>query len=354
MTKGPARAVQLLVDEAWDLHGQGRYADGVAAAERAVAAARELDDLGAEVRALSAEAASLRMIGDNGAALARYSRVLALANDPVTASRLQGNDTQVAEAYMDWVACALFLTGSPWPELIRVLDEGEAWMRRSGLTDWRAGLLLQRARVLNHLGRTTEAIPHAEEALDLRQRHSGTPGYTFANYRWSLGDIYRRSGRPADAEPLYRAVLDDPAPSPNSRKADFEGLARCALDQGRPNEAVGHARAAVAVDLGDDVLCSALSTLVAAARAAGDTDLAAAAARRQREAATRVGSPLRLHSALRDCVDVALDRGEQAKARGLLDELSPLADALDQARVDTTYSADVQSRRARLDGTEPA
>lgn len=119
---------------------------------------------------------------------------------------------------------------------------------------------------------------------------------------------------------------------------------------------MGHARAAVAAAeaLGDDALCSALEALVAAARAAGDTDLVTTAAHREREAATRVGSPHALYYALRDCVDVALDQGEHAEARRLLDELAPLADARDQARGDTTYSAEIQDRRARLDGSEPA
>jgi len=51
-----ASAVQVLIDEAWAAHGDGRYARAVDAGARAVRAAEQLDDAGLLVQALVAEA----------------------------------------------------------------------------------------------------------------------------------------------------------------------------------------------------------------------------------------------------------------------------------------------------------
>jgi len=60
VSTGAGWAVGLLVAEAWDLYAQGRYGEARDAAERAVAAAATLGDLGAEVAALDVEAAARR------------------------------------------------------------------------------------------------------------------------------------------------------------------------------------------------------------------------------------------------------------------------------------------------------
>ena len=79
-----AGAAGLLIAQAWDAHGQGRYGTARAAAARAAQAARQLDDPVLLVRALSAEATALSMLGDRAAALARYTQILGLAEDPAT------------------------------------------------------------------------------------------------------------------------------------------------------------------------------------------------------------------------------------------------------------------------------
>jgi hypothetical protein len=144
-----ARAAGLLVDEAWAAHSEGRYRQAVAAASRAVEAAGQLDDPVLLVRALSAEAGALRLLGDDGAALARYTRILGLAEDPASSSRPDHPSAAeaVADAYWSWVACARFLTGIPWRELSGVLDAAERWLAATGHRDWRAAILSERAGI---------------------------------------------------------------------------------------------------------------------------------------------------------------------------------------------------------------
>jgi len=227
---GAAGAGGLLISQAWEAHGQGRYGTARAAAARAVQAAQQLDDPVLLVRALVAEAVALDMLGDKAAALARYTQVLGLAEDPATRGRLDDPAAAwaVANAHMHWVESARLAGGVPVRALFGVLDAGEDYLQAIGRPQWRAGLLMQRALTHRRLEEWDEAVAFAEEALALYQDEG--PGYTHAAHRFQLGDILREAGRPGEAEPYYQAILDDPAThSPYGRKMALEGLARCAL-----------------------------------------------------------------------------------------------------------------------------
>lgn len=157
----------------------------MAAGERAVGAAEELGDPGLLVRALVVQADGLRMLGDSAAALAGYTRVLALADDPKTGHRLGGEPAAraVARAYLGWVECARFLTGIGVRELFGVLDAADRWLAVTGRRGWRAGVLLQRAAVHRRLGEREALAAH----------NPGAPGYTLGTYRFQLGDLLRAS-----------------------------------------------------------------------------------------------------------------------------------------------------------------
>src|SRR5690349_14733602 len=88
MSEEPAsRATALLVDEAWDAYREGRYPRALDAARRGVEAAELTGDLVALARALRAEGSVLQIQGDHAAALVRFTRILALAEDRATAGR---------------------------------------------------------------------------------------------------------------------------------------------------------------------------------------------------------------------------------------------------------------------------
>jgi len=352
---GAAGAGGLLISQAWEAYGQGRYGTARAAAARAVQAARQLDDPVLLVRALAVEGAALSMLGDKAAALARYTQILGLAEDPATRGRLEHPDAawEVTQAHMNWVDSARSAGGVPVRALFGVLDAGDDYLQAIGRPQWRAGLLLQRALTHQRLGEWDEAVAFAEEALALCQDES--PGYTHAAYRFHLGDMLRSAGRPGEAEPYYQAILDDPdADSPRDRKEALEGLARSALAREDLVAARRHAMAAVreAEPLGDDSLFDALATAVAVHRAEGDLDAAAAAAGRLLEVARRLGGHYNLYFAVRDAVDVALDQGILAQARELLAELGEHADALAAADATTTWAGELAERRERLTQAE--
>jgi tetratricopeptide (TPR) repeat protein len=347
---GEADAVRLLTGEAWAAISEGRYDGAMAAGERAVRAAEGLDDTALLVEALAAEAEPLRMRGDKAAALARYTRVLALADDPANAERLRGEQAAwvVARAYVLWVDCAQYLTGVSWRKLFGVLDAAEKWLTATGRRQWRAGVLLQRALIHRRLGEWDAAVAAGQEALIVYQ--SGAPGASLAAHRCKLGDILRGAGRHGDAQPLYQAILDDPDSTTYARCTAYHGLAWCALADEDPATARQHAVAAVrlAEPFGEDVLCEPLQALVAACRAGGDLDAARHAATRQMDAAGRIGERYRLYPAVRDAVDVALDRGDVDTARGLLADLDDHAAALDAAAGTTTRTDEAAERNRRF------
>ena len=355
MTQSPAaRAVELLVQEANAALAETRYVAALSVAGRAMAAAEQFGDPSLLVRALRVEAGALRMLGDDAAALARYTRILGLAQDPAITTRLDGRATrEVARAYPNWVAAARFAGGIPVRELFGVLDAAQRWLNATGHRDWRAAVLLQRSQVHDELGDWEQAVAAGQEALAAYRPDA--PGPTLASYRFLLGNALRYARRSAEAEPLYQAILDDPASNARDRKVAWQGLAYCARDRGDPGVAVDCARAAMqlAEPLGDDSLTSALSALVAACRAVGDGEGACEAATRHLEAARRIGTHHRCYYAVRDAVDVALDRADHTAAAGLLVELERHALALDTDTHTTTRREETARRQQRLAQLDP-
>jgi len=353
MAKEPgSQAAGLLVDEAWNAHRAGRYPQAVAAANRAVQAAERLDDPVLLVRALRVEADALRQMGDPAAALARYTRILGLAEDRGTSGRLddQRAAQAVALAHWNWVGCARYLTGIPVRELFAVLNAGERWLAATGHRDWRAALLLQRAMVHKHLGEHEAAVAAAEEALAVALQHPDAPGYTLGTFRYQLGTLLRAAGRAAEAVPHYQAILADAAASSWARRVAHQGLAWCSLNAGDLVAARREAAASVqlAEPLGDDALCTSLEALAEACRAAGDLYAAGQAVARYLETAARIGGHLRPYYAVRTAVDVALDRGDLGTARELLTELDRHAAALDAATGNSAKTDQVARRHERL------
>jgi hypothetical protein len=344
------RAVELLIDEAWEAIEDSRYLQALAAAQRAVHGAEELDDPELLVRGLVAEAAPLRMLGDAKAALARYTRVLSMAEDRSTSSRLGSSDATwaVGRAYVDWVECALDVPGIATRDLFGVLDAAERWLATTGHQDWRAGILTQRAEVHNRLGESDAAIAAAEESLAVHQLDA--PGYTLSSHRFQLGHLLCEAGRYREAEPLFQAVLDDPEAPAYERCRAYRGLAWCAVDAGDPGAALRHATAAVrlAESLGDAALSLVLDALVDAALAAEDLDAAWRTATRWLEAAGRVGGHTRPYYATRSALVVAIERGDVETAERLLADLDRYAAIMDGATGGTDYRGEADELRGRL------
>jgi tetratricopeptide (TPR) repeat protein len=347
-----ARAAELLIDEAWRNHEEDRYQAAVAAASRAVEAARLLDDPVLLVRALWVEASALQMTGDYQAALAGFTRILGLAEDPATSGRLDDPQAAraVASAHWNWVESARFVTGIPVRELFRVLDAAERWLAAAGHRDWRAAVLCQRAETHQWLGEDDAAVAAAEEALAVAVQHPDAPGYSLGTYRLSLGDNLRDAGRAAEAVPQYQAVLADPGTSPWNRSTAHEGLAWCALAADEPETARREADLAVLLSepLGDNALCASFGVLAAACLAGKDLEAAQQAAVRLLEAARRSGGHYLKYHAARTAVDVALDRGDLTAAERLLLEMEEHAAALDASAGDTTMTDEAAQLRRRL------
>ena len=347
-----AWAAGLLVDQAWAAYQDDRYQQALAAAGRAIEAAGQLDDTVLLVRALRIEASTLQLMGDHPAALARYTRIMGLAEDPATSGRLDDPAAAqaVADTYWSWVNSARRVTGIPVRELFRVLDAGDWWLTATGHRDWRASILNERALVHRMLGEIDAAVAAAEEALAAAVQHPDAPGYSLSAHRYQLGDVLCEAGRAAQAAPHYQAILDDPDATSWDRRVAHQGLARCALAVGDPATARREARTAVllAEPLGDNALCASLDVLAEACRAGGDLEAAWQAATRYLEAAGRIGGHNQPYYAARAAVDIALDRSDLPAAKRLLGELDEHAAALNAATGTTRYTGETARRHQRL------
>jgi tetratricopeptide (TPR) repeat protein len=348
-----ARAIELLIEEAWSAYRESRYPLSASVAGRAVLAAKHLGDPNLHIRALQREADALRMSGNDAEALSRMTRILGMAADHAIAASLDATATrEVARAYAHWVDSAIYLGGFPVRELFGVLDAADHWLTTTGHRDWRAAVLLDRAALHRHLGELDQALVAAQDAFATYR--SGAPGYSLAVYRQDLGELLHLTGRPAEAEQHFHAILNDSATNPHSRASAWKGLAWCALACDDVPEALRYANAAVdsAEALGSDSLTVALEVLTAAQRAAGNLDAAWEAATRRLDFARSVGTHYRLYYAMRSAVDIAIDRADHASARALLDEFHQHAAALDTDSTDSGFTAEVARRRERLARSE--
>jgi tetratricopeptide (TPR) repeat protein len=353
MSADPAsRAAALLVDEAWDAYREGRYPRALDAAQRGVQAAELIGDPVALVRALRAEGSVLQITGDHAAALVRYTRILALAEDRANAGRLDDYRAAwaVADAYASWVDSARVLTTIRVRDLFGVLDAGEQWLTATGHQDWRADLVLARAFVHRSLDELDTAISLAREALALKTQHPETPSWMLGSYQFNLGDMLCEAGHSAEAQPYYQAILDDPDSGRVDRRIAHTGLASCALAAGDLATALAQARTAteLAEPLGDNALCTSLYVLTRAYRASCDLDAAWRSATRNLEAANRIGSQFRRYYATRMAADVALDRSDLDGTRPLLAELDGLAAAMDTATGLRRCADETTARHLRL------
>ena len=354
-----ARAAELLIVQAWADHRADRFQAAVAAAARAAEVARLLDDLVLLVRALHVEADSLILLGDSAAALARFTQILGLAEDPATRGRLEDPQAvrAVAAAHWGWTESARYVPGIPVRELFRVLDAAERWLAFTGHRDWRAAVLWQRAGIHRSLGEMDAAIATAEEALAVALTYPNAPGYRLSAYRYGLADILRDSGRAADAVPHYQAILAGSGASSWDRRVAHKGLAWCALKAGDPETGRREAHLAVSLaePLGDGALCSTLEVMAEVCRAAGDLDAAWQTATRFLEVAGRIGGHTSPFYATRTAVDVALDRADFPAARRLLGEMDECAAALDASTGNPIWTTETARRRRRLaDASAPA
>lgn len=250
-------AVELLIDEAWTAYSDGRTAQALKAAERAVRAAERLDDPALLVRALWQEEWALTRLGDYAAAMIRCTRILAMAQDPANHDRLGDRSTAraIGDAYVDFVDAARLRGGVSAAELLNVLDAADQWLVATGHPDWRAGVLYQRAQVHSLIGDARKAVDVAQEALAAYV--AGSPGYSLASHRNTLGNFLSQCGRLTEAISHFQAVLDDPGSSTHDRLTALRYLADGTVDKGQGEEALRIADEAVELAQGLDYRAAA-------------------------------------------------------------------------------------------------
>lgn len=353
VTTEARRGAEQKLAEARSASEKGRHAEAAKLSVKAREAAKEAGDRWLGVRAEYLEAVALERLGKWADATSRYAAVRDAAADPAewTEGAVAGAAFEIAAAHIDWVRCARFSPEVQTVKLLAVLDAGEAYVRGIGKPSWRAGMLRQRANVLDLLGRRDPAIAAAEEALALKTRDAYGPGGTLNAHRWKLGDMLRRAARPKDAMPHYQAVLDDERSAPFDRSVALQGLARCYLAVGHMGYARSHGEEAVhlAAGLGESALAPVLATFIDVTLTEKDLPSARTASNWMLETARNTGGSYPLYFALRQAARVALAEKDGPRARALVAEAAPLAEAIDRSRGRKTLRDELARYRAEAD-----
>ena len=350
-------AIRLFINEARAFNSECRYSRALAPASRAVSLAEEINNPEWLVSALSAEEIALRLTGDMAAALVRSSRILAMAEDPVTRGSLTSSASIeiIFDAHIHWIDAAWRLSDFPKSELLKFIDSTEQWLRDIGHLDWRTPVLTSRAMIQSQLGELDSAIQSMEEALSLY--NSKAPGYFLSTYHRDIGDYLYRVSRFSEAEAHFNTALELPDCNDFERCIVLSGLAQCASSTGDTSTALRHSDSSLSLaeQLGDTLVAYALRCRVKVLRAAEDSTAAWNFAIRELEAAQRIGLNCYLYYAVRDLVDVALDRHNLDSARSYLPDLDRYA-AIEDKPLGRSFYADATALRhqrlARLSNSD--
>lgn len=230
---GPAaRAVELLLDEARDATSAGRHARALAAVERAVLAARSLNEPRLLVRALASEMSLMRTLDDYTGVLRCGLEILAMARDPTLSEELSQPAAayNICDAFVGFSVAARLRRRTPRNELLEFLDEADRWLTVVGHTDWRCAVLLERALVYIDFYEPQRALDAAQEAFATYS--ASAPGYGHAAYLMDLGLALAGVDRYGEAKAHFQAVVDAPATRESSRMYALFYLAECLAEEG--------------------------------------------------------------------------------------------------------------------------
>jgi len=357
MSTNPANeVVDTFIKEADAAYTEQRWQKSATAAARAVQAAMLAKDPFMILRALYYERRALWMQADFGTALVRDTQALAVAEEYAGHEALAGyaGAWYIAMAKCSWVQDMLAQTGNhdKLRQLLEVLDDAERWLIARGYPNWRSGLLLHRSRILSRTGEESKAIDAAQEALDLAERQSSKdPGYTIGDHKVTLAGYLRRAKREAEATAIYRGLLDEPASDTYARVHSHNSLAEMALDAGRIDEGLRHARQGVQIAEAEAdylVLCEVMYTLVRGLQLSKDLEGARHAVVSYEERARATGNKSKLYFALRSSFDVEFALGNRDRAKAILPELEKIATALDREDGKVVKTTEVARRYERM------
>ena len=313
------REVEHLDRLARDAHTEGQYATAERLLEQAVATARRLGDLPLLIKERFWLAVAQRMQGKYVQALATYTWLIGLASDPAAGGQVtdEGSLWYLANAFMDFVECGLFLPEMPVERLLRVLADGLQWVERIGKPAWAAGFRYLRGRLLNGQDDFQGARLELEAALALKRRHPDAPGYTLATHQLVLADVLitETIGAYAEAKALAEEVFAAAGSDRYDRRWAYKTLAYTHLALGAPEAALDAARECLALALAMEsagAVCTAYQLLGRLHCESGQMPEAMVAVAQEWRWARRDGRVESRHNALVNCVWVRLLQAREA------------------------------------------
>jgi tetratricopeptide (TPR) repeat protein len=330
------------------------YGRALEAARRALGRARELGDVGLELRAACIEGHTLIVLGRHTEALERLAWVQRTgATLGLEALGAEGVLYAVVYAHIHWVDASKWVGAASLEEGHAMLDRAEALLAACGRDDWRHGVLSSRATLMKYARRFGEAVALGAEAIHRHQ--AGAPGPSLPSVRQQHADVLYAAGRLESAEVQYMAILTDKTRTKRDDKSAWVGLARCSLEKGDLDEARRRADTAVAKAraLGEgSTLCGPLDILCRVLERTGDLAHAAAVADQLVERARQNGGGQRLFHALHRQAHLAARRRDRVAARAWLAEAAALAGVLDGAS-GSYFAGMVRRTQAHVDELLP-
>src|SRR5689334_8053071 len=145
------RGIERLHALAMLAHDEGQHESSERLLEPAVEAAERLEDLPLLIRERFWLAEARLLQGKRLQAISTFTWLIGFATDPNQSRRLGDLNTlrYIAAAFSSFLACArAFPELNDDDSLIRVADDGLAWLEKLGKPHWAASLLHERADLL--------------------------------------------------------------------------------------------------------------------------------------------------------------------------------------------------------------
>jgi len=234
---GPADAPLELVSALWRFwHLRGYLVEARAWSAEALLAAGPFSEA-AHARALIADGSLAYWQGDVETAATRYGSALEHA-------RRAADDSVLGEALFN---LAFMLGGDRPAASLELLAESEARFSVVGDDDGLGRVAFGRCFATAMLGRADEAVGWAEQALDIFRRTDNL--YWEGTAHHALGQCYRLSARPAQAEDAYRNALEQLAllEDRSGIAVEFDMLSVVAAELADPRRSLRLAGAAAAI-----------------------------------------------------------------------------------------------------------
>ncbi|MGI8588377.1 MAG: hypothetical protein ACR2M0_11945 [Chloroflexia bacterium] len=243
--------IDRLIELGFDAQREGQFIAMEQLMEQADATAEQLGELKRLVWTRFWLAHSRRRQDQYQRALPDFLWLISIATDPASQEMVADDYSRrlLASSFVGFLKCARQSPGMPTAQLLRVVDDGLAWIESIGKPEWAPSLRLERGYLLWGQADLEGARREMETALALKRRCHSAPGAYLSDHLSALSDLLSvvKVGAYAEALLLAEEILENPTPEIDVRREAYLVLADAYSGLGRHEEALEAAQAALAL-----------------------------------------------------------------------------------------------------------